>query len=60
MEIGKELLEILVCPTCKGKLRYAKTQLTCGKCGSYPIKDGVPVLLPKDQGKVRSSINPPT
>lgn len=43
-----KLLEVLVCPVCKGKLIYsqaAKT-LTCKSCALvYPIKDGIPILL---------------
>ncbi len=42
------LLEILVCPNCKGRLRYdrANEELVCRFDHiAYPIKDGVPVLL---------------
>lgn len=42
------LLEIIVCPNCKGRLRYdaSKEELICRFDHiAYPIKDGVPVLL---------------
>jgi uncharacterized protein YbaR (Trm112 family) len=43
-----KLLEILVCPVCKGPLVYKKTEgeLICKPCRlAYPIKDGIPVML---------------
>lgn len=43
-----KLLEILVCPVCKGPLVYKKQQgeLICKPCRlAYPIKDGIPVML---------------
>jgi len=42
------LLEILVCPLCKGPLDYRKPQaeLVCKACRlAYPIKDDIPVML---------------
>lgn len=44
--VSKELLNILVCPKCKGELEEGKENLTCRKCLlSYPIKDDIPVML---------------
>ncbi|QID18244.1 Trm112 family protein [Nitrogeniibacter mangrovi] len=43
-----KLLEILVCPICKGPLDYRKTEqeLVCSPCRlAYPIRDGIPVML---------------
>lgn len=43
-----KLLEILVCPLCKGPLIFNKTrqELICkGDRLAYPIKDGIPVML---------------
>jgi len=44
----QKLLDILVCPLCKGKLQYQKKQqaLICrfDKL-AYPIKEGIPVML---------------
>ncbi len=51
--IDKELLNILVCPVCKGTLELNETnaQLVCAQCKvGYPIEDGIPNLLP-DSGK---------
>lgn len=46
------LLEILVCPLCKGPLDYRKLsgqhgpELVCKACRlAYPIKDDIPVML---------------
>lgn len=46
--MDKKLLEILVCPLCKGKLAYDKQaqELICNVDRlAYPIKDGIPVML---------------
>ncbi len=44
----KKLLDILVCPNCKGKLVYneAQQKLICrfDKL-MYPIREGIPVML---------------
>lgn len=42
------LLEILVCPICKGPLEYRKAdkELVCKPCKlAYPIRDDIPVML---------------
>ncbi|WP_244815311.1 Trm112 family protein [Caballeronia sp. Lep1P3] len=42
------LLEILVCPICKGPLNYdrATQELVCNADKlAYPIRDGIPVML---------------
>lgn len=42
------LLEILVCPVCKGPLenRKAAAELVCKGCRlAYPVKDDIPVML---------------
>jgi uncharacterized protein YbaR (Trm112 family) len=47
--INPELLRILACPMCKSDLRLEKSELICIKCGRrYPIKDGIPHLLPDE------------
>jgi len=49
--IDQSLLEILVCPQCKGELELRTegeehTSLDCGACGlSYTIDEGIPVML---------------
>jgi uncharacterized protein YbaR (Trm112 family) len=49
------LLEILVCPVCKGPLDYRKAaaELVCKPCRlAYPIKDGIPVMLEEEARQV--------
>lgn len=44
----KELLDILVCPKCKGELEYAEAEqtLTCWACRlRYEIRDDIPIML---------------
>ena len=46
-----KLLDILVCPLCKGPLVYKKTEqeLICKPCRlAYPIKDDIPVMLDEE------------
>ena len=46
--LKKELLDILVCPNCKGELEYFedKSKLDCHSCKlSYRIDDDIPVML---------------
>ena len=50
-----KLLEILVCPLCKGPLLYRKEadELLCkaDRLG-FPVKDGIPVMLEEDARKL--------
>jgi uncharacterized protein len=42
------LLEILVCPKCKGDLEHleAPESLVCRACGvRYEVREGIPILL---------------
>jgi len=51
----KKLLNILVCPLCKGKLQYNKknSELACGHDKlAFPVRKGVPVLLEMDARKL--------
>lgn len=44
--MDKRLLEILVCPLCKGKLIVKKKELICRFDRlAYPIRDEIPVML---------------
>jgi uncharacterized protein len=48
MSISPELLEILVCPKCKGDIRLneAGDGLICDACKLlYEIRDDIPVML---------------
>ena len=49
--VDPRLLEILVCPVTKGKLTYdrAAGELVSRSAGlAYPIRDGIPVMLPEE------------
>ncbi|AWI75176.1 MAG: tetraacyldisaccharide 4'-kinase [Betaproteobacteria bacterium HGW-Betaproteobacteria-13] len=51
------LLEILVCPICKGPLDYLKSsqELVCkGDRLAFPIRDGIPVML-EEEARVMSA-----
>jgi uncharacterized protein YbaR (Trm112 family) len=47
-----KLLEILVCPKCRGPLEYdaAGQELICAEKLAYPIRDGIPIMV---QGEAR-------
>ena len=49
--MDKKLLEILVCPLCKGPLVHHKSkhELICkGDRLAYPIRDDIPVMLEEE------------
>jgi uncharacterized protein YbaR (Trm112 family) len=46
--MDSEFLELLACPACRSELclKEEPERLVCSACRrSYPIKDGIPVLL---------------
>jgi uncharacterized protein YbaR (Trm112 family) len=48
MPLSDQLLEILVCPACKGDLEYDRVneKLTCHACRlRYAIQDDIPIML---------------
>jgi uncharacterized protein YbaR (Trm112 family) len=50
-EVDPRLLEILVCPVTHGPLEYdrAKAELISRSARlAYPIRDGVPIMLPEE------------
>ena len=63
--VDPKLLEILVCPLCKGKLTYRKNasqdagELICkaDRLG-YPVKDGIPVMLEEEARELRVDEEP--
>ena len=53
--MDNKLLDILVCPLCKGPLLYQKSraELICKPCRlAYPIKDDIPVMLEEEARKL--------
>jgi uncharacterized protein YbaR (Trm112 family) len=50
-EIDPRLLEILVCPLTKETLEYdraAQELISRGARLAYPIRDGIPIMLPEE------------
>jgi hypothetical protein len=50
-EIDPRLLEILVCPVTRGPLDYDRERgelISKGARLAYPIRDGVPIMLPEE------------
>ncbi|NLE30272.1 MAG: Trm112 family protein [Phycisphaerae bacterium] len=46
MTINKELLEILICPDCRGNVEKKDEFIVCSDCGKrYPIREGIPIML---------------
>ncbi|WP_397398889.1 Trm112 family protein [Phenylobacterium sp.] len=51
VDVDPRLLEILICPVSRGPLIYdrEKAELVSAKARlAYPIRDGVPIMLPED------------
>lgn len=49
--MDSKLLDILVCPVCKGPLRYDRQaeELVCrAERLAFPIRDGIPVMLEEE------------
>jgi uncharacterized protein YbaR (Trm112 family) len=48
MTLPPQLLDVLVCPRCKGALEYRESEpsLVCVHCAlRYPVREGIPVML---------------
>lgn len=53
--VDPKLLEILVCPVTRGELTYDREagELISKAAGlAYPIRDGVPIMLPDEARKL--------
>lgn len=53
--VDPKLLEILVCPVTRGRLEYdaAAQELISRKAKlAYPIRDGIPIMLPEEARKL--------
>ncbi len=56
--VDKELLDILICPSCGGDVEYRQDEevIVCLKCGlRYPVKDDIPVMLIEEAQKPASA-----
>jgi len=59
--IDPKLLEILVCPVSKGPLRFdaQRQELISDKAGlAYPIRDGIPIMLPDEARQIDQPVGP--
>jgi hypothetical protein len=55
MALSPELVAILVCPRCKGKLEMepAEAGFVCHSCHlRYPVREGIPVMLVDEAEKI--------
>ncbi len=55
--IDEKLLEILVCPLSKGRLRYDREaqELVSEQAKlAYPIRDGIPIMLAEEARKLEA------
>lgn len=51
IELDRKMLELLVCPLTKGVLEYdreAGELISSSVSLAYPIRDGIPILLPSE------------
>ncbi len=51
MPLSEELLQIMICPACRGELRLAPARdgVICDTCAcKYPIIDDIPNMLVED------------
>lgn len=49
--LADALLNIIVCPSCKSRLKmiYNQQELFCHSCGLFfPIREGIPIMLTDD------------
>jgi uncharacterized protein YbaR (Trm112 family) len=56
--LDSKLLDILVCPICKGPLKYnkQKRELVCmADKLAYPIRDDIPVMLEEEARQLEES-----
>jgi uncharacterized protein YbaR (Trm112 family) len=58
MALDQKLLDILVCPNCRGEVEYieAESVIACrGECKyRYPVRDDIPVMLVDEATKPAS------
>jgi uncharacterized protein YbaR (Trm112 family) len=62
-DIDPKLLEILVCPVTHGRLDYDRERgelISQSARLAYPIRDGVPIMLPEEARKLDEAGDPPS
>lgn len=48
MAVDADLIELLVCPACRGAIEYKPRRdlIICTGCGlHYPVRDDIPIML---------------
>jgi len=61
MGLQQQLLDILVCPQCKGELALIEggVSLLCDRCKlKYPVRDGIPVMIAEEAVDLRHQHKP--
>jgi uncharacterized protein len=56
--VDPKLLEILVCPVTRGPLTYDREEqelISEGAGLAYPIRDGIPIMLPDEARSLEAS-----
>lgn len=54
-EVDPKLLEILVCPVTRETLHYdpeARELISKGAGLAYPVRDGIPIMLPEEARQI--------
>jgi uncharacterized protein YbaR (Trm112 family) len=62
MPIDPKMLELLCCPLSKGPLTWnsEKMELVSRAAGlAYPVRDGIPVMLPSEARQITADEGPP-
>ena len=55
MSVSEDLLAIMACPVCRSPLEDDGDTLRCTGCGvCFPVRDGVPVMLPEEARELSS------
>ena len=58
MPVDRQLIDLLVCPQCKGGLEAADggQGLLCGRCQlKYPVRRGIPIMIPAEAQDLRAA-----
>jgi len=62
MTLSKELLDIIACPKCKGKIYLNEKEdgLICENCRLlFEVRDGIPVMLIDEAKKIQDCVAAP-